>query len=228
MPISPNLIGVKFTRLTVLKKEKANNHGKIMWLCLCDCGNKSHVSTGSLNSKSIMSCGCLRRERIKESLTKHSSCGSKVYNTWRAMTYRCSCKNGKNYKDYGGRGITVCKDWLNASNFIKWATSNGYCEGLQIDRINNDGNYEPSNCRFVNARDNVLNQRLLKSSNTTGYTGVYWYKTYGKYVTKISVNKKSNHLGYSNTKKEALKKRNDFIIENNLEHEYKIQLFKEE
>lgn len=93
------------------------------------------------------------------SKVKHGCANTKIYNTWRGMIGRCRSPSNRWYCNYGGRGITVCQEWQDASTFIQWALMNGWKEGLQIDRINNDGNYEPSNCRFVTRKSNGRNTR---------------------------------------------------------------------
>lgn len=89
----------------------------------------------------------------------HGGKGTKLYEVWCSMRARCNCKTNKHYKDYGGRGILVCSDWDNFSNFKKWSEENGYKEGLSIERINNDGNYEPNNCRWATMKQQCNNQR---------------------------------------------------------------------
>ena len=127
---------------------------------------------------------------------KHGLCSYKLNMAWRNMKYRCYNENGKYYKYYGGRGITVCGEWLNLNTFIEWCLANGWKEGLFIDRINNDGNYEPDNCRFVTAQTNSCNQRLLSAANTSGYRGVSWSKANKKWHSLIRFNSKKKHLGY--------------------------------
>ena len=120
-----------------------------------------------------------------------------IYNVWDNMKQRCCNPKKGFYTDYGGRGICICDEWKNNSNiFIDWALDNGWEKGLYIDRINNDGNYTPENCRFVGAVINSNNTRLLRSTNTTGYRGVF--KTSSRknpYEASICINYKKCYLG---------------------------------
>ena len=111
----------------------------------------------------------------------HGKKGTKIYNTWRGMRDRTRRKSHKQYKDYGGRGIKVCEEWQSASNFVLWALRNGYEKGLQIDRINNDGDYCPENCRFVTPKENSRNRRNTKKLTIAGETKTVaeWCEQYG-------------------------------------------------
>lgn len=148
-----NLTGQRFGRLTVVKQ--GENRGKnVTWICQCDCGRKTEVATNKLRNGNTLSCGC-HREEIR---TKHGLWGTRLYTIWGNMVQRCTNSNNNNYSKYGGRGISICDDWRNDfQSFYNWAIANGYSDDLQIDRINNDGNYEPSNCRWVTAINNLNN-----------------------------------------------------------------------
>ena len=129
---------------------------------------------------------------------KHGACAenSKLYNLWRTMIHRCENDKRAKYKDYGARGICVCEEWHDVNTFMEWAFKNGYKEGLQLDRIDNDGNYEPSNCRWVTPKENSRNRRntvYLTVNNETKcvsewcesieispYTIYWWVKKWGK------------------------------------------------
>lgn len=125
-----------------------------------------------------------------------------LYNIWCIIKSKCCNENYRDYKYYGGRGITVCDEWKNDPvKFIKWCLENGWQKGLEIDRRDNDGNYCPENCHFVTRKENVHNRRLLMNNNTSGYCGV---SSYGKkWVAHIGINDKNKHLGYFNTPEEA-------------------------
>lgn len=150
--------------------------------------------------------------------TKHKGVGTKLYKTWQGMKARIFNSNEKCFNNYGGRGISICEEWLQFKNFRDWALSNGYDELLTIDRINNDGNYEPSNCRWVTNKVQQRNKRILKSTNKSGYKGVCWFKNTNRWVVKICVDYKVIHLGYYNTPLEGAIAYNKYIDENNLEH----------
>jgi hypothetical protein len=164
------------------------------------------------------SCGCYNKRRTKEVNTKHGLKNTKLYNIWANIKDRILNSKHKQYNDYGGRGITICDEWLDVQNFYDWSMSNGYEEnkGLSIDRIDNDGNYEPSNCRWTTSTIQTRNQRVYKN-NSSGYKGVYLNKKLGKYIAKININKKSIYLGLYPTAVEGAVAYNNYIIENNLE-----------
>lgn len=123
-----------------------------------------------------------------------------LYKVWQQMKDRCYNENCYAYKNYGGRGITVCKEWMSAKVFIEWALSL-WEKGLQIDRKDNNKDYCPENCRFVTRLENIHNTRLLRETNTSGYRGVH--RVGKKWRAQIRINDKQKHLGYFNTKKEA-------------------------
>lgn len=154
-----DLTGMKFGRLTVLRRAENDKWGFVRWLCVCDCGNEVCTSGASLRSGHTQSCGCLRRERIVDSTTKHNGSHTKLYTIWQGMKRRCFNKNHKHYHLYGGRGITVHSEWIdNFGAFRDWAMSAGYTDGLTLDRIDVNGNYEPSNCRWITMHDQARNK----------------------------------------------------------------------
>ena len=131
------------------------------------CGDKFATQIASIKNGYTQSCGCYNLMLIKDRFTKHGynrkNNQHPLYKTWAGMKDRCYNKKNKCYKDYGGRGITVCPEWLNNPKaFIEWALKNDYAQGLQIDRIDNNGNYEPDNCRFVSSAENNRNRRTTK------------------------------------------------------------------
>lgn len=186
-----DLTGKKFGRLTVIERAENNEHGTAQWLCKCDCGNYDVVTTGNLK-KTTASCGCYRQERM----TKHGKSGERVYKIWKDINKRCNNANHGNYEDYGGRGIKVCNEWRNSFEmFYKWATENGYTDNLTIDRIDVNGNYEPSNCRWVDYKTQANNRRNnhLITYNGKTQTMAQWADELGmKYKTlsdRINISK---------------------------------------
>ena len=122
-----------------------------------------------------------------------------LYQTWVNMKRRCYDKESKLYPGWGGRGITVCQEWLDPKTFIDWALENGWKKGLIIDRIDNDGDYEPGNIRFINHDLSLRNSRLLRLTNTSGYRGVSYFKKVNKWRARIIINSEEKHLGLFNS-----------------------------
>ena len=183
------------------------------------CGTHFKVQTPSVNNGATKSCGCYLKSQLVKINTTHGGTNTKLYRTWFNIKERTTNKNNKNYLDYGGRGITICDEWKDDfAKFREWALANGYEEdkGLSIDRIDNDGNYEPINCRWTTQTIQNRNKRM-NSNNISGYRGVSFYKNLSKFKAQISVNTKKIHIGYFETIVEGAIAYNTYIIENNLE-----------
>lgn len=162
--------GKRFGKLIAIERVK-NVKKKVSWKCLCDCGKETNVLTTNLTSNRIKSCGCLKNQKLIERSTKHNQRHTKLYEVWKTMKQRCSNPNHISYHNYGGRGIIVCDEWENNYQaFYEWSIKNGYKEGLSIDRINNDGNYEPSNCRWADRFTQNNNTRQNKPITINGVT----------------------------------------------------------
>lgn len=162
---------------------------------------------------------------------KHGHCTRKnkhpLYSVWIDMKNRCYNSNIKYYCNYGGRGIEVCNAWKNNFKiFYDFCINHDWESGLQIDRIDNDGDYCPENCRFITHRQNSLNNRILNSRNSSGYRGISLDKSRNKWVSRITVKGKQTFMRRFNTKQQAVEGRNNYIIEHNLQHEYKIQTWR--
>lgn len=171
-----DLTGKVFERLTVIKR-MPNRDRHTMWLCKCECEKETVVDGYHLKCGYTRSCGCLRSEPNITRNTTYSSPEIKLYRRWSSMKARCYNKNSKCYSRYGGRGITVCDEWRNSFEaFRDWALSNGYSDDLTIDRIENNGNYEPSNCRWTDVETQANNKRCnrLITYNNKTHTIAQW------------------------------------------------------
>ena len=183
------------------------------------CGTNFKADTYDIKSGNTKSCGCYQKRRASESTKTHGLGHNRLYTIWGSIRGRTLNPKHKEYPNYGGRGITIYDEWKDDfMSFYAWAILNGYEEnkGLSIDRINNDGNYEPNNCRWVSRNIQNRNKRIPKN-NTSGYKGVSYNKRANKYEAKICVNNKSIYLGYFPTAVEGARAYNNYILENNLE-----------
>lgn len=160
-----DLTGKKFGRLTVIRRADdyvfPSGRHLVCWLCKCECGNEVFILADNLKSGHTTSCGCFKKEKSSTTHKKHGLLkNTRLYNTWRNIKSRCHNINRENYKYYGARGIKVCDEWKDDfQNFYTWAMENGYKENLTIDRIDANGNYEPSNCRWVDMKTQCRNRR---------------------------------------------------------------------
>lgn len=153
-----DLTGNVFGRLTVLGYHHTDKK-VAYWSCLCSCGNEVVVRGSSLRNGMTKSCGCYRTDATKISNSTHGLTNHPLHTIWAGMKQRCYDTNCESYRHWGGRGISVCVEWLDFIPFYEWSVANGYERGLSIDRINNDGNYEPSNCRFTTRKVQGNNTR---------------------------------------------------------------------
>lgn len=182
--IKTDLTGQKFNRLTVLGFAGRDRLHKASWRCRCDCGSELIVDGYNLTSGHTKSCGCWNIESIQTRSTTHghSRTGEGIYPVWKSMRARCNNPNSHAYKNYGGRGISVCSEWdEDFKSFYDWSMSNGYHPELTIDRIDNDGDYSPENCRWTTTIEQANNRRTccyIEYKNET-HTLTEWSRIIG-------------------------------------------------
>ena len=153
-----DLTGRQFGRLTVIERDTSAK--RVKWVCRCSCGNIKSIQSTHLISGASTSCGCYHKERNSEVQTTHGNSRTSLHNRWKAIRQRCNNPNDRAYKNYGGRGITLCEEWNDYKAFEEWSKANGYSEELELDRIDNNRGYSPDNCRWVKCVINNHNRRI--------------------------------------------------------------------
>lgn len=216
--MTPKLIGETYFRKATENSRQRISYG--VYECPY-CGKHWECGTVDIKTGRTKSCGCFTKNRT------HGLRNHRMYKTWECMKGRCYNPDFKQYADYGGRGITVCKEWLDITNFVDWVeTKSNWVEGLTLDRIDNDKGYSPDNCTFSTRTIQSINQRQ-QSNNTSGYVGITWDKHRNKWSARVHINNKGKHIGYYLNKEEAVQARDNYIIENNLPHKLSTDYVKE-
>ena len=165
------LTGKRFGRLVAIKFIKSSKTTRAKWLCKCDCGNICKVQTSMLINGTTVSCGCYNSEMTANRNRSHGKTHTPEYGSWNSMIERCNNSKSTYYRYYGDRGIKICERWLDYNNFYEDMHST-YKKGLTIDRIDSNGNYEPSNCRWATMREQVLNRRCTRRFTYKGETHI--------------------------------------------------------
>lgn len=182
-----DLTGQRFGRLVAVQTNGKNSNGQLKWLCHCDCGNVVTVERANLVRGHTQSCGCYREEIKKLEKKTHGQTGTRIFHIWVGIKQRCYNSNAHNFKNYGGRGITVCEEWRNSFEvFYEWAMSHGYSDDLSIDRIDVNGNYCPENCRWVTAIEQCNNRRSNHNITYNGET-----HTLTEWAIKTGINQRT-------------------------------------
>ncbi len=173
-----DLTGMTFNQLTVIERAGKDKYGKILWRCKCSCGNEVVTHGRSLVNGHCKSCGCLKNKDKDINSEYKGLSHTRIFGIWKGMRQRCNNPKCASYPLYGGRGIKLCEEWNEGSNgffrFLRWSLENGYRPDLSIDRINNDGNYEPSNCRWTDMETQANNRR--KPPKVVNQYGVWDYR----------------------------------------------------
>ena len=196
-----DITGQRFGRLIVI--ERSTKRGKqVYWRCMCDCGDVSVVRGSCLRCGNTKSCGCLNLQKMNERRTRHGKHRERIYQIWLHMRQRCANPKDPSYYLYGGRGISVCKEWGDFMTFYRWAMDEGYSENLTIDRIDNNGNYTPENCRWTTRHQQQANTR-----RNSDFVGVSFCKDTNDYEARLNKDGKCVFRKHFKTKERAISAR---------------------
>lgn len=186
MPKLIDITGHKYGRLMVDGISHRNARGIIVWDCTCDCGSKVKSYSNNMRSGSAISCGCYQKERVSESHTKHGMSLSLEYKIYIGIKDRCLNHKNSRYMSYGGRGITICDEWLGETGFERFIYDMGKkpFKGASIDRIDNNSGYYNGNCRWADSVTQSHNTRV-RCDNTSGVKGVQFDKNRNKWQARL-------------------------------------------
>ena len=197
---------------------KTSTYKKRIGLFRCECGKEFKTVISSVNSGNTKSCGCLNDFKRKTSQQTHGMSDTRLFKIWAGIIKRCTNKKCIHYKNYGGRGIVVCDEWMDdSSSFIRWALLNGYSDDLTIDRIDNDNGYSPDNCRWTDRRTQNINKRKQNSCSSK-YIGVSFHSKVKKFCAYVNIDGKRKHIGVFEDEYKAAMHRDNFISTHGLDN----------
>lgn len=187
-----SLVGERFGRLTVISLTDKRVGKDRVWQCKCDCGTVKDIAGRNLKRGFSKSCGCYKQEVFLDMATTHGKSGSKLYHIRKGMIRRTTVPEDERYAYYGAKGVKVCDEWLDEEkgldNFCNWATNNGYEDGLTIERIDYNGNYEPSNCKWATPLEQGSNKsnNVYHTFNGETFTATEWSRRLGGNVNLVT------------------------------------------
>lgn len=185
--------------------------------CACNCGNTNEVRGSSLRQGKSLSCGCLRGQLVSASRTTHGDSKSRLFGIHTKMWHRCNNPKNNGFAAYGAVGVTLCHEWGDYLVFKEWAVANGYAEHLTIDRKDNKQGYSPDNCRWATYETQGRNRRKCAPAKTSIYIGVSKQSGY-KWIAGVRIKGTQIHLGSFDSELSAAKARDQYIIDNGLQH----------
>lgn len=204
------MTGNRFGKLTVIEFAGYGSSHKTQWLCKCDCGNTIITKGNNLKNGHTQSCGCLAKESKRNACKTHGLRNHPLYHTWLNIKDRCSNHNNSHYKYYGGRGINICEEWRNDfKKFYDWAITNGYSQGLSIERIDVNKDYSHDNCTWITMREQARNKT----------TTIKIEKEDGKF---ISVSELAKELGMAESSIYGRLQRNEPVARERQERKRKV------
>ena len=209
------MLGRKFGKRTVLEEAGRDSNREILYRCQCECGRLDIIKGSALRAGRNKQCNSCAAKQTRNKL-KHGLSKTSIYQSWKSMMHRCYHPHNPGYHTYGGRGISVCDEWKNPEKFYQWAISNGWQKGLSIDRINVNGNYEPSNCRWTDAKGQKENLQTIIRTNKSGFRGVSFRAERNVWLARITYEGKIIHLGHHASPELAAKAYDSYVIANGI------------